>query len=423
MRRLVLISLISLLAGWTGAQAAEKPVLSFTAEFFLHKHFGSLAGHKALAASETGGWGYADNAPNRLVAESLATLRCYGANKQRLKKDETQKPCEVIAADDETLKSDLVAAMRWQLPAEGQDRPFAKGFRQTLPKGAAKGTILHVHGCDGLGERDVMRVWADYFNVLGYDFYAPLSFADKRPKASCGKVSDYPMRQTSTNWRLRVAQTLRTIATLRKQQPGQPIFLWGHSEGGMIVQAVQADVAGVIVTGEECGVESMPVATPAGVPYLYVLGQNDPYIDGLGSPVTWGAEGLCRQRAGPRPVGFHVAEGVKHTPFPWQFPASIVIPRFLGSGPVLVEKVPISDRLKRAWKKQRSSRKYAKAKPGKVAAGDAKGQLYFIAGSDDLAESREYILHYCARAVSRKTNVFKTRKHICSLVDVDGNPP
>ncbi len=399
--------------------AGGQPRLHMLAEYFYRKQYESLPGHKALAFSESGGFGYSFSAPDEASAESLAMDYCKSASSAWAKKDEMPKPCETLAVDDTVRDLGLLANTAWQQEAGGPDKPLRKAMRQLLPKGKAKGIVMHVHGCDGFGSRDVIGVWADYFNALGYDFYAPLSFADRRPKNVCGKFTEHPIGQLSEVLRLRIAQTQRTLASLRRERPSVPIYLWGHSEGGLIVQLVDADVAGIIVTGEECGFEGSNVAAPDKVPFLYLLGQYDPYVDGLGIPVSPESEITCATRLRLHKMIYHVVANAKHNPYPWHSPTSQAIPQFLGAAPVSVEPAANPAKARAAWKRQRPSRQYRTGKPNRLVAATSR-QFLAITEAGDLDEAKQYVVFVCDKAVSRKTNVFISGKHICSLVDVNG---
>jgi hypothetical protein len=422
LRLLCLIAGLVLMWGAPASFAEEKPrLINYRAEYFWRKEFEFLGPHKAIAISGNGAIGYSYNAPDKATAESLALGYCNDSLSSWTRKGETPEPCQIMATDADRAQPDPLMDTGWQEEAKGPDRPLRKGLRQLLPKGEAKGIVVHVHGCDGLGDKSVLRIWGDYLNALGYDFYAPVSFAEKRPKQVCGKVTEHPIDQTSTVWRLRVAQTLRTVASLRKERPGVPIYLWGHSEGGRIVQMVDADVAGIIVTGEECGIDGTTVAAPTRVPFLFLLGQYDPYVDGLGVPVSPQSEAICAARLKDHKFTYLVVKDAKHNPYPWHAPTSLAVPQFLGAAPVSVSPAANGAKARASWKKQRVTRQYRKAKANKLAAGTG-GRYYGITGAEDLEDARQYVVFACDKSVSPKTNVFKTGKHLCTLVDVNGTP-
>jgi hypothetical protein len=417
-------SLAACLALWMGTAAAQgegRPRLHFLAEYFYRSEYATLPGHKSLAFSESGGFGYAFNGPDGAAAEKLALAQCNDRARSWVKKGETPKPCETLMVDAEPRDPGLLSGTDWQREAQGPDRPLKKGMRQLLPRGKAKGIIIHVHGCDGIGDKDTIAIWADYFNALGYDFHAPSSFADKRPKEICGKLSDHPASQLSAVIRLRISQTLRTVATLRKQRPGAPIYLWGHSEGGVIVQLVKAEVAGIIVTGEECGAYGSPVAAPDHVPFLYLLGQYDPYVDGLGVPVSPKSESICAALLGRHRMIYRVVPNATHNPYPWHSPTSELLPQFLGASPVAVAPADNAAKAKAAWKRQRPWKQYRAGKPNRMVAATPR-RFIAITGAKDLDEGKEYVVFLCNKAVSRKSNVFISGRHLCSLVDVNGTP-
>jgi pimeloyl-ACP methyl ester carboxylesterase len=327
-----------------------------------------------------------------------------------------------VALGDKWLAPDLVPDPAWQQPLPGKDRPLQKAYKYMVPK--SKGIILHVHGCDGRGGKVFSDVWGAYFNALGFDFIVPDSFAVKRPKPVCGYSADYPAQQVSDVTRLRVKQTQQTLAGLRKSNPGKPIYLWGHSEGGFIVQLVEAKVEGIIVSGEECGAYGAPPASGPDVPLLYLWGEFDRFVNGLGLfKVEKNGVVECRRRMNGYNVEAALLAGRGHNPFPWIQDINEAVAQFLKVQPVSVSNSGLTKKMARSWKQTRVDKRYRKASQHRAAAINPSGASYMVWGLDNPEDAKQLALFGCALSVGKKTNVFTSGKHICALVDVNGAAP
>lgn len=136
-----------------------------------------------------------------------------------------------------------------------------------------KGILLYLHGCDGLGRVGWVQAWYRYFEGAGFKVVAPNSFAEPRPAASCKTAPPFP-NQAEIN-SLRVKQTLRVTELLQQAYPGQPIYVWGHSEGASLSYLLPARYAGIIATGHVCGHRAMATILVAkDVPLLALMGSD-----------------------------------------------------------------------------------------------------------------------------------------------------
>ena len=414
------VVLLALTAASVRANAQEKTVLQFPLEYVWRKIYQMQAGVKAMAIADNGAYGISYNYTEPAKAESGALETCTERSKFISLREKAVPACRLLTVQSEWKEPSLQPDPEWQQPLQGKDTPMRKGRTYRVGKNA-KGIILHVHGCDGLGAKVFSDVWASYFNALGYDFYAPDSFAVKRPKPVCGRSYDFPAQQLSDVWRLRVAQTQRTLADLRKANPDKPIYLWGHSEGGLIVQLVEAPVAGIIVSGEECGALQAAPAAPTTVPFLYLWGEYDQYVNGLGLfKVDAASIGNCKQRMPGFKFDHVILEGRGHNPFPWNKKINEAVARFLNSGPLQVATVPKTKKMSSNWKRIKPDKRYRQSAPHRAAAMNNAGTSSMVWGLDVEEDARQLALFGCARNTSRKTNLFKSGKHICAVVDVNG---
>ncbi len=192
--------------------------------------------------------------------------------------------CRLLALDSKLQIKDPWIGSAWQKLAAGDDVPLLKGAKSvdTEVYGAPilQGNVLYVHACNGLAWNRNADIWDSYFTALGYNYFAPDSFAEPRPAAVCGDAWRTRAKDQTIILKLRVDQTLRSIAELKMRYPDLPIYVWGHSEGGAVVKYINADVAGIIASGDECDVGGMRIAAPASVPVLYLFGENDPFVEG-----------------------------------------------------------------------------------------------------------------------------------------------
>ncbi len=424
-----IIAVLALFAASLGVAAAEKKkpnekhIIQFPLEYIWRKLYQARPGIKAMAIAENGAFGISYNENFPASAEARAMEKCVVQSKFRSLHLSQGAECQLLTVQSDWKLTNLEADPDWQKPAKGRDAPMRKGCKYPLGK-KSKGIVLHVHGCDGTGAKIFSDVWAAYFNALGYDFYVPNSFAVERPKDVCGYSTEHLPDQVSDVWRLRVAQTQRTLADLRQANPGKPIFLWGHSEGGLIVQMVEAEAAGIIVSGEECGALQAPPAAPASVPFLYLWGEYDQYVNGLGLyKVDEAGVSQCNDRMPNYKFSHAILEGRGHNPFPWNPKINQAIAKFLNGEPMQVSSLARSSKMSSFWKRTKPGRDYRKAQGHRAAAINATGRSYLVWGLDNEEDAKQLALFGCANSASRKTNVFKTGKHLCAVVDVNGKTP
>jgi pimeloyl-ACP methyl ester carboxylesterase len=420
---IVLACLATIVTVSTTLGQTQETLALFRHEYIWRTIYETGRGAKAMAIAENGAYGYATGKASDADAEATALSYCNEGSKFLSLRADNTPACRIVAAGATWKAPDLRLDSEWQKPAKGKDRPMQKGRKVLVSSGKSKGIILLVHGCDGLGAKIFTDVWGAYFNALGYDLYAPDSFAEKRQKPACGSVNDFPATQVSDIWRLRVAQTHRTINGLRKANPEKPIYMWGHSEGGLIVQMIKTDIAGVIVSGEECGVVGAPVSLAPHVPLLYLWGEYDQYVNGVGYRITKDSTAKCASdNATHKPV-FAILEGRSHIPWPWNRTAEKAIASFLGGQSLAVSGAAATKKQKSLWKQIRPDKRYRKSQPHRAAAINKSGTSYMVWGLDNEEDARELALFGCAKNTTKKTNIFRAGTHLCAVVDVNGNAP
>jgi hypothetical protein len=417
----LLAAALQILASQPSA-AEDKTILNFVADHAWHQIYRGAQGFKAMAVSENGAVGLSSGLASQAAANDRAREACTERAKYIALKQPSAPDCKLVTFGDTWLVSDLQPDPEWQQPLTGKDRPLQKAYKYMIPK--SKGIILHVHGCDGRGGKVFSDVWGAYFNALGYDFIVPDSFAVKRPKAVCGFSNDYPPEQVSQVTRLRVKQTLQTLAGLRKANPGKPIYMWGHSEGGFIVQLVQAEVDGIIVSGEECGAYGAPPVSGKKVPFLYIWGEYDQFVNGLGFfKVDQASVEQCRRRMEGYTLEAALLPGKGHNPFPWNAEVNKAVAQFLKATPLNVANTTLTKRMGNFWKRTRIDKRYRKAAQHRAAAINPSGSSYMVWGLDNPEDAGQLALFGCALNMGKKTNAFRTGKHICALVDLNGAAP
>ncbi len=421
--KMVMALLLLILAAAGAAQAEEtKPLVDIRAEYFWRYIHSPSSSQKAMATASNGavGWAYG------MTDEPTATRAALDYCNERSKFISLRKPpapaCEILALGNAWKLASASLDPQWQKPTAGNDATLRKGRKYTVKN--AKAIVLLVHGCNGLGDRIFTDIWGAYFNALGYDLYAPDSFAAKRPKEVCGQMHDYPPEQISTVWRLRIAQTQRQLEDLRKANPDKPIYLFGHSEGGLIVQMIETVVAGIIVSGEECGVLGAPVAAARSVPLLYIWGEFDQYVNGMGYRISEEASRTCAAQNATHNPKFTVLPGRSHIPWPWNTKVNTAITSFLGESTVkLPKQQSVNKKAFANWKRTKKDKRYRNAAPHRASAINKSGTSYMVWGLDNEEDATQLALFGCTRATSRKTNVFKTSQHLCTVIDVNGKAP
>lgn len=141
---------------------------------------------------------------------------------------------------------------------EGHDG--ASLFRRSWPPaGPARGVIVNLHG---LGDHSgLYQTVTEHFTARGFAVHAPDLRGNGRSPGARGHIG---------SWREYREDLRRFVALVRGEEPGLPVFLLGHSLGGLIVLDYALHHAGGL-----CGVvASAPPLGRLGVPApLLLLGR------------------------------------------------------------------------------------------------------------------------------------------------------
>jgi hypothetical protein len=413
----VFVTLAALFAGDV-VHADEGKLPTLETEYYFRRVYVGEPKYKAMAVGLDGSFGASWNYGSDKEAAKNAIATC-GKSFARLNHGNgTDSKCRLAVVGNKPLENDIVSLASWQVPAPGTDQPLSKGERFLIPDGKAHGILLFVHGCDGMDSLDHDTAWGSFYNSLGLDFYAPNSFADKRPGKVCGNHEDNGLHLVSEVYRLRIAQTHRTIDKLRKDNPGKPIYLWGHSEGSLIVQAIEAKVDGIIVSGDECGVFGLPVAAAANVPFLYVLGAMDVYVEGMKYPFTEKSLQGCQKLMGKRKWKAAVIQNNGHAIWPWREAAAKAIAKFVGGTWREIEPLPTTEKITLTGDAKLELGTYSKKFRHKAFAVAPDGKYAWTKAWEYAEDAAQFALYECARR--HAADIFTTGRHHCVLVDVDG---
>lgn len=270
----VMLGLISLSAA--GSAKAAETFPGIEAEIAFHSTYAKEKGHKALAISPGGDSTTVSNQKSAAIAKREALRQCAYWLRQRPWGRDSK--CELFALNDKIVWAKPLPGPPLGEPLPLPDIPLRKAHVLSSDTGKVTGIVLALHGCGKpwQGIFPFERSWFDFFRARGLQVFYPNSYHDPLPSEKCGWASpDKHDLVTATN-KIRIAQAKRSIGELRKSYPGLPIFVWAHSGGGNIAQALDDDVAGIFIVGTRCGVGSpkFELVRPS-VPMLFVFGGVD----------------------------------------------------------------------------------------------------------------------------------------------------
>jgi hypothetical protein len=415
---ITLIATFAVLLAGNIAYADESNLPTLETEYYFRKVYPNKPKHKAIALGISGSFGTSWNYGSDREAAKNAIAYCRKGFARLKRKGGTDSKCRLAVVDNKLEAKDALSLANWQVAASGVDQPLSSGVRYLVPNGKSRGILLYIHGCDGMDSLDHDAAWGSFYNSLELDFYAPNSFADKRPGKVCGNHEDNGLHLVSKVYRLRIAQTQRTIDKLRKDNPGKPIYLWGHSEGGLIVQAIEAKVDGIIVSGDECGVFGMPVAAAPNVPFLYVLGANDTYVEGMKYPFTEKSLRICQKQMGKRKWKAAVIQNNGHAIWPWREAAANAIAKFVGGTWREIKPLPTTEKITLTTDAKLELGIYSKKFRHKAFAISLGGKYAWTKAWEYAEDAAQFALYECARR--HAANIFTTGHHHCALIDIDG---
>lgn len=406
----------------TAAAADDDIFPDMSAEYVYRESYAALNNHKAFAIGPYGAFGYSYHWPSVKAAERDALATCERDVKISRKKLSPDKKaagkCKLLASDGKLLLAAPWIGPEWQTPLDGPDLPLQQG-KSSIYKGALpKGILLYVHGCSGLGWDRMQDVYADFFNALGFSYFAPNSFAEPRPAAICGEYAPSKIREQKVLTKLRIAQTLRTIRDLKIKYPGQPIYLWGHSEGGHIVKMLDVEVAGIITSGDACDVFGQKMLAQKAVPVLIMNGENDPYHGSIKLPLTVKKMQNCRNYVKNSNAQIVVLKNNKHDIHPWRSEFYQAVPKFLGVGDFVFPSELPAGKSDLNDVQQAEMPKYASKPTHRAFAASAQGEFSWTSEWEFVEDAEQFALYDCAAQAD--LNLFALKSQYCFLSDVDG---
>jgi hypothetical protein len=406
--------------------SADELIPDMSAEYIYRVGYSSFKGHKAFAIGPLGAVGYSYEWAGRKSAEREALASCKREEaKIRAKETATTKgnvgECRLLASGDKLLMPNPWAGPAWHEPSEGPDRPFERGKSRVYLGSNPKGIVLYLHGCDGLGSDKLQTANADFFSALGYSYFAPDSFGEPRPAAICGPYPQSKRRDRAQITKLRIAQTLRTIRELKLKYPDQPIYLWGHSEGGYIVKMLNIDVAGIIASGDACDVHGIRMNTRKSVPVMIINGENDPFHGSLTLPLTLDKMKTCKKYGRNNKMQFVVLKNNNHFIYPWRKEFYESVSKFLGVTDFKFPTLRKKENFTLNANQKAELNKYSLMKRHRAFAATSKGTFSWSEGWEFKEDAEQFVLFDCADFDA--VNVFKHETQHCHLIDVDGNKP
>ncbi len=417
-RRIFLLTGLLLFIFMGKAVASDKePFLGFYAEYYYRTAYPDLKGHKAFAIGPQSVYGYSWGVRSSKDAANSALKSCNNLV-ARQKKHGVSGKCQLHAVDDKVVAKNPQIGLPWHEPSPGEDIPLRKGAKSFHIGNAPRGVVLQLHGCDGMGWNRYAEIWGSYFTALGYDFFAPDSFAEPRPSEVCGSAAIKRAKDQTIIMKLRVAQTLRSIAELKKKYPGVPIYVWGHSEGGSVVKFLNVDVAGLISSGDECDANGLKIAAPASVPVLYLLGEYDPNVEGSKLPLKEKEMRKCRNYVRNEKTKVVIIKNSKHDIWPWRPEVSKAMSEFIGAKPFNLAQSRPAKKLVLSENQISAKNAYQKNRGHKAFAASSNGSFSWVAEWEFAEDAQQFTLYDCARY--EHMNVFKLSEHVCSVIDTDG---
>jgi len=420
-RFLLVVGLVFAAVHGNAIAADQEDFVGINAEYHYRIEYPGLKGHKAFAIGPQATFGYSWGARNVKDAANSAIQYCSSWVAKQ-KKYGTSGKCRLLALDGKLQIKNPWIGSEWQKPAPGDDVPLLKGAKSVYAEvyGAPplQGIVLFVHGCNGLAWGKGSEIWGSYFNALGYNYFAPDSFAEPRPSEVCGDASQTRARDQTTILKLRIAQTLRSIAELKKRYPGLPVYVWGHSEGSAVVKYINADVSGIIASGDECDAGGLGIAAPASVPVLYLFGENDPFVEGSKLPLRDKDMQKCRKYVRNKKTKIVIIKNNKHDIWPWRPEVAKAMSEFIGAKPFSLAKFRPVEKFTLTAKQTAERALYQKNPDHKAFAVRSNGAFSWATKWDFAEDVQQFTLYDCAHA--DHINVFKLSTHVCAVIDVDG---
>jgi dienelactone hydrolase len=301
---------------------------------------------------------------------------------------------------------------------EGPDQPFLKGTTKLSTELPVRGIMLNIHGCNGLGAPWYTNMLGEFFTAHGFHYFAPDSFADPRPPEICGMTPPALARQHAEMFKLRLAQTQRTLVELRKTYPALPIYVWGHSEGGAIAQYLDADVAGIVLSGASCGTNGQRIVAARKTPIVYMAGERDPYVV-RNRKLTAKEISKCRRYLNGNKMKAHVIEQNRHDIYPWRADVANALLDFMGVSDRTDGRVfPKPGFVAINAEQNAALAKYREKKNSKAFAVGTNGYYYWTEAWEYRQDAELFALYKCS--TDRGKQYFRLTGQACWILESEG---
>lgn len=393
--------------------------ISAIAEFYALHTYPQLKGHRALAVGPGGYWSPSFGKTSAAAAGKAALSGCNGALRTSPYKQLAKRKCVLFDINGQRTGKATPTGIPFGVAATGPDAPYAGGSVWDATGTPRRGTLLLLHGCNKLdGVSGWLRAWVNFYRASGFRVVFPNSFAEPRDPEMCGNPGATGIDLQTRNMKLRVAQTLRTLATIRQRFPGEAIYVHGHSEGGYVAQALGEKVDGIIVSGAPCGFgDAAAYWVAKGTPLLVIAGTKDPYIPRARSAKELSS--YCKTIRGDGKLTTASVTGMGHATAIWWPGARDAIGKFLGITPIVVARNEATDIAFPALSATDLKQYESQAKPKAIAAAKT-GEWSWHGGGDTKLDAEEMALFDCDDLAG--VNAFEDphHKHGCVLVDING---
>lgn len=393
------------------------------AEFFSLHSYKTMKANKAIAVGPGGAWAHAEGESNTKQAEQKALARCQAQVRGSRFKSHRKQKC--VLFDSNGKRSGLASpiGIPFGTIPENPDSSYLKGDFWPAETSQPRGIVLFLHGCDDIKKTkglSRLQTWFAYYRAAGFSVVLPDSFAEQRDPPSCGPPGENGINRQTRNLKLRVAQTRRTLAGLRKSYPGLKIYVHGHSEGSFVAQALDEDVAGVIITGGACGFFGPPstVGLADTTRFLAIAGSKDEFNSLAKDASQYQRE--CRKVFGGPYLETVFLPDVGHTPGAWRLEIAQAVSKLLDVDPAIMKRrkaetnaeVPADVKAPyRQWKRH------------KAVALDSQGAFGAVGELESQFDAEESALVKCGLSAGINPYLAPDRTYQCFLVDVNGKKP
>lgn len=419
---LVAILLSSLPSAGTAATDNALHIDAIAEYFSLHS-YQTLQTNKAIAIGPGGAWAHAEGESSAKQAEQKALARCQAQIRGSRFASHRKQKCVLFDSNGKRTGLANPVGIPFGTVPEGPDLPYLKGDFWPAENDQRRGIVLFLHGCGDIKETkglSRLQAWFSYYRAAGYSVALPDSFAETRDSPSCGPPGENGINRQTRNLKLRVAQTRRTLAGLRKNYPGQKIYVHGHSEGSFVAQALDEEVAGVIITGGACGFFGPPstVGLAETTRFLAIAGSKDEFNKLAKDASQYQRE--CRKVFGGPYLETLFLPGAGHTPGIWNPEITKSVSKLLDVEPVIMKRrkaeanaeVPADVKTPyRQWKRH------------KAVALDSQGSLGAVGELESQFDAEESALVKCNLSAGINPYLAADDTYRCFLVDVNGKKP